>query len=226
LLSSDGDIIQQQEEVGVVNSITIEASCHVIFTDTLNDEIYISGYDYLVDGLIIDYDNENLTIDHEDYDVVQQDQLIEIYVPGNNVNMITVNANAKVESSDRIKLGDLKLVMSGQSKYPEIDLSVDCSNLYVFSYYNVGTYTFEGVADYVKFYIDGNIVIDAKGLECNDIDLVHKSINDCYLNPSKTLDVSCYSSGDTYYYDDPETTFTRYESIDLSCTGELIKLDE
>ncbi len=228
LLTAEGDIVQYKQEIDTLNKITIEVPCELVLSDSLTDKIWILAYDYLVDGLDMNYSEKHLTIDHQDYDVLQESQLIEVVVPGNQINRITVNNIAKITSCDSLQMGDVVFVMGGNAQYSEIDVSIDCNklSLYAYCYGNIGTYQFEGKAYEAKYLIEGNISVYAENLECSNIDIIHKSYNDCYVRATEILDVDCYSKGDTYYYGDPELVFTRYDLVDMESTGELIHLSD
>ena len=227
ILTAKGNIEQKQINTGSIKQVVVDASCKLILTNEQGETINIEGVDYLVEGFSFKNNDGVLKIDHEHH-LLQKSKLVEVRIPAQLLNRITVNTPAQVLSEETIHLQNLSLVFNGRAQYSEAWLKIDCNKLHLaaYGYDNMGTFEFSGKAAEASFVLEGTILVEALKLECNKVNVTHKSIDDCMVNVKDRLDVKSYSAGNTYYYGSPEILFEHFDLPDMESSGGVIKLEE
>jgi hypothetical protein len=86
----------------------------------------------------------------------------------------------------------------------EIRLTVDCSFLYAVNSSNtLGSFYFNGKADYCKFINRYGSNIFADSISCKYADITNESIGDIHINASAEIKAYIRGSGNIYYYGTP-----------------------
>jgi len=224
VLTAEGEIISQNKNMGTIKKIQVEASCRLILENSQSKIIQIDGYDYLVNGLKLKCDNEVLTIDHEHH-YLQKSKLIEIRIPAQLLQHITINTPCQIQCSETIDMDQFTLVVHGWGEFSETHLNTNCKHigLYVYGKNNVGNYKFEGNTTSATYVLEGCVKVDARKLNCANVSITHKSTDYCKVYVNNQLTVKNFSSGNTYYYGDPVINFERVQVPYLKSTGKVVK---
>lgn len=226
-LTKDGQSISYDLELGAIQYIITDAPCRIVLNNSETNNITVTGIDYLVDKLLLDYRNDSLIIDHSKRNYLQKSKLIEISVSAQNIKRFTANMAVELEAPETITAENFTMVMNGGAKFAEIDLDVFCNsiNLAVYGNNNIGNYRLSGSSNTAKLTIEGSVNIDAVELKCEEANIIHKSIGTCSINAISILNVDSYSSGDTYYKGSPTVNHQRIKVPYLQSSGNVIHID-
>jgi len=227
-LTEESDLVTEEVDCGSIKYIIVNSACKLELLPTISDTITVVGYEHLVDGLKLNVTNDSLIIEHDKETYLHQSDLIEIRIPANHLKWIVTFAVCEMETEDTITPDNLRIVINGVGKFTSANLSVENSYfmLHVYGTGNIGNYQVEGSSKSASFLLEGCVNIDASNFQCENVKVNHRSIKDCSVNASNTLNVSIYSTGNTYYSGNPELTFTRYDIPYFSSTGDVVQVNE
>lgn len=143
---------------------------------------------------------------------------IEVHIYTDSLEKIILNGDCDIFSADTIKAHSFTLDM--YESISKTDITLDCEQLDVLIHAATGDYKFSGYADKSYFYCHGNAYIFADDLITSECSVLNISTGDFYVRPDVSLFAYILSSGNVYYYGDPEIHLdTRSKG------GELIKMD-
>ncbi|MBS2100785.1 GIN domain-containing protein [Carboxylicivirga linearis] len=225
-LTTSSDVISKTIETDVINALTIETPCNVHLINNDSNEILISGQEHLLYGLILENTNNQLLINHEKSDYLQKSKLIDIQIPANKLENITVNSVMTLISEEALKSSGLKIVVNGTAKFTEMNLHLEnkSTSLFVYGFNNSGNYTIYGTTENFNSNIEGTVNVYADDFQSKKINLRHKSIGRCNVFALDYLSVETYSSGNTYYRGEPnEISHEHIQVSNIKPTGQLIK---
>lgn len=224
-LTQEGELVASQKEAGTIKYIVANAPCRLLLHNAETTFIDISGYDNLMEGLTVTYRNDSLIIDHSNKNYLQKSKLIEIKLSAQSLKSLTANMVIEVKGTDTIMLDELAMIINGGAKFSEIDLDVRASNISLHVYgNNIGNFHLEGESTSSHYTIEGSVNINALDLACDQASIIHKSIGYCKVNTRSNLDVTTYSSGNTYYLGRAEVKHQRKEVSYMQSTGEVIQI--
>ncbi len=104
-------------------------------------------------------------------------------------------------------------------KTGELDLLLDVERFSVTTGSdNSGYYVFRGKALSARYWARGSSIMDASGLEADDVYVFNNSIGDCQVHVSRRLEARLNSAGNVYYTGEPVEVVVSEESG----TGRLI----
>ncbi|WP_430815357.1 GIN domain-containing protein [Carboxylicivirga sp. RSCT41] len=226
-LTDEGEIIEASQTVGTIKNIVIDAPVQIVLHNNESDEISIKGIKRLVENLELSANSETLSISHNKKYYIQKSKLIEVGISAKYLQRVTANMAFELVAPETIESDNFAMVVNGGAKFSEIELNVNCQklSLSVYGNNNIGNFFIAGNTTSSNFTIEGSVNLNALNLECETVQVKHKSIGDCKVFASKNLNVKTYSSGDTFYKGDP---IIQHESIKvpyLKCCGKLIKID-
>nr|WP_319401206.1 DUF2807 domain-containing protein [uncultured Carboxylicivirga sp.] len=224
-LTTTSPIITQTYQVYNINTFTVECACKIKLLNSESAEILITGQEHLVNDLIIESTNNNLTIDHKKRDYLQKSKLIEIQIPAAKIQNITVNSVMTLVNEEALT-NNLNIVVNGTAKFTEMDLNLNNSStsLSVFGFNNSGNYSIYGHTNSFKANIEGTVNLYTDDFISEKVNLNHKSIGRCNVNVLDELYVNTYSSGNTYYHGEPDNiSFQQIQLSNIEPTGKLIK---
>lgn len=226
-LTDDGEIVHTTQATETIKGIVINAPVRIVLHNNESDEIIIKGTKRLVEDLELINDNETLIIKHDKKDFIQKSKLIELGISAKYLQRITANMAFELVAPEVIKTNDFVMIINGGAKFAEIKLDVDCQKLTlsVYGNNNIGNYFLGGHAVSSHFTLEGSVNINALTLACDNAHVTHKSIGNCKVQPSSSLIVKTYSSGDTFYKGNPAIEHEHIEVPYLKATGKLIKID-
>ncbi len=226
-LISDDEIVTREINSGTIKSIIVNSACKIELLPNTSDTITIEGYSYLIDDLQITFGEDSITIDHKNNAYLQKSKMITFRIPANNLKLIRTFAICELETQGIIIPEKLNIVINGQGKYSNANLSIENTYLmlHVYDTRNIGDYYVEGSSTSASFLLEGAVSIDAGNFKCENIKVNHKSVKDCYVNPTQSLQVSIYSSGNTFYSGNPSIESAYVNVPYFSATGEVIKME-
>jgi hypothetical protein len=143
---------------------------------------------------------------------------IEVHIYTDSLEKIILNGDCDVFSADTIKARSFTLDM--YESISKTDITLDCEQLDVLIHAATGDYKFNGYADKSYFYCHGNAYIFAGDLITSECSVLNISTGDFYVRPEVSLFAYILSSGNVYYYGNPEIHLDT-----KSKGGELIKMD-
>ncbi len=227
-LTEESDEITQKINCGNIRYIIVNSACKLELLPTMSDTVTVVGYEHLVDGLQLNVVNDSLVIEHNKEAYLHQSDLIAIRIPANQLKWIVTFAVCEMETEGTITPDNFQIVINGVGKFTNANMSVESSYfmLHVYGTGNIGNYQVEGSSKNASFLLEGCVSIDAGDFQSDNIKVNHRSIKDCYVCPTNSLNVSIYSTGNTYYSGKPELTFTHYDIPYFSSTGQVLQLNE
>ncbi|WP_289054439.1 GIN domain-containing protein [Carboxylicivirga marina] len=226
-LMGNDEIIHETQTVGQITSIVVDAPVRLVLHNRETNEAMIKGGNRLVENLLLSVDDGILYIEHEKKNYLQKSKLIELGLSANYISKITANMAFELIAPERIVSESFAMVVNGGAKFAEIELNLECNNisLNVYGNNNIGNFYLGGTANKGSFTLEGSVNINALDLDCQDVNVKHKSIGSCKVHAQSKLNVTTYSSGDTYYKGSPIIHHQKVQVPYLNCSGKLIQID-
>ncbi len=227
-LATDGEEVSRELKCGSIKNIIVNSACKIELLPESSDKITIEGYKHLVDGLQLSFGEDSLTINHKNKEYLQKSKLITLRIPANNLHLIRTFAVCELETEDAITPDYLNIVINGVGKFSNANLKIETNSLllHVYGTGNVGNYYVEGSSKKASFLLEGCVSIDAENFICDNVKINHRSVKDCIVSSTQSLQVSIYSTGNTYYLGSPTLNSQHYYIPYFSSTGEVINIIE
>jgi hypothetical protein len=203
----------------------VNSPYHLVFVNDTVNEIIAKGYDFLMDDIEVVQTSTRLELKHAMGAYIQKKQLVTLLLSAKNLRSITFNAASCMSNADTLKTDHLSVVINGRGTYTELDVLMDCEDFSLTGYgeVNTGRHRLAGKCQNASFFIEGCVGVDAKDLNCSAVKVVHRSIADCRVTASQRLSVSVYSTGNTYYWGNPQINIENVESALFVSTGKVVK---
>ncbi|WP_430812749.1 MULTISPECIES: GIN domain-containing protein [unclassified Carboxylicivirga] len=225
-LNDDGIVIKQNLSTASLQHIVVNAPCRLVLHNAA-DTAYVRGLDYLISDLELNEDMGTLNINHSHKEFLRKSEAIEIHLPAAQIQKITAHTTLELRTDDTITTDRFAIIMNGEARFSEVSLRLNCQQLTlnVYGNNNIGNFMLAGRCQQSFITLEGAVNIDALRLISNTSMVHHKSIGQCRLFVNDKLDVTTYSSGNTYYKGMATTHHKRVTVSYLPNTGKLIKID-
>jgi hypothetical protein len=224
-LMKDGKMIEKEFTVEAFDRVVIETSVRLVLA---NGQEYVAcarGLDFILPRLVLEQDGKTLVIGSEGMVGFRKKQMPELILSSPELKHITSNFPAEITTFDTLNISQLSIVVNGRGMFTQCDMVVKAGQLSLSVYgSNAGNHIFRGSADKLQVIAEGLTSVDASELEAKEVKYVQQSVNDGYLWATEKLFVSMLSSGDIFYYGEPDTTIQTGEPLYEVEPGEVIHL--
>jgi hypothetical protein len=226
-INKTGEVEEKVIPVEPFSEIVVSSPYHLVFVNDTADEIIAEGFDFLMDDIEVVQRGSQLEIKHAMGAYIQKKQLVTLYLSAKNLRSIIFNAASCMSNTDTLKTDQLSVVINGRGTYTELDVLMNCNtfSLTGFGEVNTGRHRLAGKCQNASFFIEGCVGVDAKDLKCSSVKVVHRSIADCRITASQLLSVSVYSTGNTYYWGNPQLNIENVESVLFVSSGKVVRLE-
>ncbi len=217
---STGDLKIYSETLGYFDRISIESNFDVKLKQSATHSIKITAgknliphVDFTIIGRELRVENKNRCNWLRDYNQIE----IEISFP--DLKHLYINEACDISTIDTLKLSWIRI-----DNYAGIigaDLHIESDTIRFHSHASTGDIRLSGKADFVYLYSRGNNYIFARNLDCNVMQLVHRSLGNTEILVRNLLMIEVIEHGSVYSYACPTIDSPNPESmknfINLGC---------
>ncbi len=143
---------------------------------------------------------------------------INIYVHSPKIKMVSLNVESNLFSIDTIKADSFHVDV--RASIANIDVIIDCNYSALTIHAGTGDYTIKGKANKNYLYCHGTGFIRTENLIADEVEILHISTGDFFVNCTKKLSGDLMGSGNIYYKGDPEKI-----SVKLLSSGKVLKYE-
>ncbi|WP_282036511.1 GIN domain-containing protein [Saccharicrinis aurantiacus] len=213
-------------KVGEFNKLIIECPYLIELTNTADSSIKIEGQTHLIEDFKYKIQDKVLTLDHDKANYIQHKNRPTIYIPASKLNFIEVNSIVSIFSRDTIIVNDLDITFNGRGSQSNSDILINANKLKLKLYgsEHIGNHQLKGRLSELSIVCEGATNILANELEAAVVGIIHRSYGDCNVNAMERLNVTIYSTGNTYYYGNPEINKTSVKTSALKASGKVYSL--
>lgn len=191
-----------------------------IYQDTNNSErVVLKGGENLFEGIVTMVEDGQLTIDNQNVcnfvRSYKRKMVVEVYLK--DLSRLEVGTAANVTSMDTLKIDFLNILHHSMG---DIDLTLDCSEIFVQSLNGAGT-IIKGKVPTIKASIEGISFLDTRECDSDNVFVDTHSPLDCYIDANEIIFVKIYNSGNIFYVKEPNTL---KEVNEKTAEGELLLL--
>ena len=225
-LSKTGELTTKDFTIDTFDQIIIETSVELVLSNDTTVTAKAEGLDFILPRLELNQEEKVLRIESNGAIGFRKEQMPRLILSAPDDLRITSNFPAEITNLDTLIIDHLTIVVNGRGTFTQCDMLVDAGTISLAIYgSNVGDHTFKGKANQLHVVAEGLSSVNASDLEANEVNYIQRSVNDAYLNAKEKLYVEISSSGDLYYYGNPDTTINFGEPLYEVDLGEVIHLD-
>lgn len=209
-LNEDGELITREISVEAFDRVEIETSVRLVLSNDTVVRVRARGLDFILDRLNISQNGTTLIVEAEGNIGFRQKQMPDVIIAAPNTIRITSNFPSEISTLDTLIIDNLTIVVNGRGTFTECHMLLDAGQVSLNVYgSNVGNHIFQGKAEKLNVVAEGLTSVNASELIANEVKYIQRSVNDAYLRAREKLSVEIYSSGNVYYYGNPDTTVKR-----------------
>jgi hypothetical protein len=224
-LLKDGKMTEKELAVEAFDRVVIETSVRLVLA---NDQEYAArakGLDFILPRLVLEQNGKTLVVDSEGMIGFRKKQMPELILSSPDLKRIISNFPAEITTLDTLNIEQLSIVINGRGTFTQCNMLVDAGQISLSAYgSNAGNHIFRGKAGKLHVVAEGLSSVDASELEAKEVKYVQRSVNDGYMWATEKLFVNMLSSGDIFYYGEPDTTIQMGEPLYEVELGEVIHL--
>jgi len=224
LVFNPGELTTETREMDIsdVRHLYISNDINVIFEKSFEEKITVEAGNNLIEKIETRVADTTLFLSDKNYNNWERGYKdnITIHISHPHISKITFNGSALLESKDTLFYNkDESLTIQTGDATGTINLLLNASKLQINHWFGVADIKIRG---YTRECIIGNTGrgrLSLEDLEVTHMHITNKSINNAYVNITKSLQGIIHSTGNIYYYGDPE--------IDMKYLGKgkLLKID-
>jgi|GEM_PF-3061149 len=225
LVFNPGELTTETREMDIsdVRHLYISNDINVIFEKSFEEKITVEAGKNLIDKVETRLDDTTLYLSDKNYNNWGRGYKdhITIHISHPHISKITFNGSALLESKDTLfyKKDESLTIQTGDAT-GSINLVVDASKLQINHWFGVADIAISGKARECLIGNTGRGRLSLEDLRVEHMHINNKSINDAYVNISKSLQGIIYSTGNIYYYGNPEI------DMEYLGAGKLISLTQ
>ena len=224
-LLKDGRMTEKELAVEAFDRVVIETSVRLVLA---NDQEYAArakGLDFILPRLVLEQNGKTLVVDSEGMIGFRKKQMPELILSSPELKHITSNFPSEITTLDTLNISQLSIVVNGRGTFTQCDMVVNAGQISLSAYgSNAGNHIFRGKAGKLHVVAEGLSSVDASKLEAKEVKYLQRSVNNGYIWAKEKLFVNMLSSGDIFYYGEPDTTIQIGEPLYEVELGEVIHL--
>lgn len=226
-LSRESVVITKQIEVGEINKLIVDCPYLIELTNATSSSIKLEGQEHLIADVNYQMQDKVLTLKHDKSDYIQHHNRPIIYIPTTKLNSIVINSIVNVYSKDTIIIDHLSIKVNGRGSQSNSDILMISNNvkLGLYGSEHIGNHQLKGQSKNLSIVSEGATNILAGELEVKTADVIHKSFGACTVNATEQLNVTIYSTGDTFYYGKPKVNSKVVETPSLKASGKVYSMN-
>ncbi len=228
-LSCEKVLFMEQGEV-VVREEQFDRFTHVSFYNIFDVELQsgdrfgyrLEAYEKYMERLFATLDSGNLVFRDSNIVQIMADYprpRVVVTFPELEGTML-LESPVRLTTADTLRIPAFRLQSLGKAGEFDLVLNVDRFNVTTGSD-NTGYYVFRGKARSARYWARGSSIMDASGLEAEDVYVFNNSIGDCQVFVSRRLEARLNSAGNVFYTGGPDEVVVTEESD----TGRLIPVN-
>lgn len=217
-----GKLIEKSIELAFFENITIGQGVKLILKESEETTIIIKAGENRFDNIHYEVSDKTFYIESEDSCFLDPSfEPVEVYVAIPNLLKIRNAGEHSVESDGVLHFPSLTLLCeNNQSDYFNnglFDLELDNELVQTVTNGNAQVYL-KGHTNRLKIGVYSGLgFIDAKSLQANNVEIIHKGWNDVWVNPQVSLTGALYGTGNVVSYNQPEMV-----DVEVFFTGALL----
>ena len=203
-LQSTGPTETLSFKLDSINSLEFSDVFDVVLVPDTTDEIQVTCGQNLQDGIILSYDGSKLGISNANSCnfLRSYDNIPLITIHSKNISEIFVPGNINFTMADTLTCDSF--FFSANGGINTIDLKINTRKLSFSMNGGTGDYRVTGHAGLLYLYFFGTGFFWGDNLQTDILYGQQRSTGDVHLRVSHELNLKLYSSGDAYYYEEPE----------------------
>ncbi len=213
-----GELIEQEIQLDSFIIIKAFDEVDIYLINSTEQRIVIKAGKNLIPQIHLTVEDRTLTITNDNScNWVRSPENPGVYIFSNNISGIEIFDFANIYSKETLILENLSIFSDGTGNF---DMNIDLDSLFVESKY-ISNFTFSGNADFLDLIITADSRFLARNLSAIDIIIDHNGSNRVELYPVNKLEGIIQSTGNVYYFHEPETL-----DVTVRSTGQLIYLSD
>lgn len=224
LVFNPGELTNETREIDLSNvrHLYISNDINVVLAKNSEEKVTVEAGKNLIEKIETRIADTILYLSDKNYNNWERGYKdnITIHISLPHISKITFNGSALLESKDTLIYNEEEaLTIQTGDATGTIDLLLDASKLQINHWFGVADIKISGYTGECIIGNTGRGRLSLEHLEVEHMHITNKSINNAYINISKSLQGVIHSTGNIYYYGNPE--------IDMKYFGEgkLIKID-
>jgi len=213
-LKKTGEITTREYSVGYFHTIEAIDEADIYLLNAETQRIEVKAGKNLLSNIQFEVKDSVLTIRNKNRcNWVRTPGNPGIYIYNNQLRRIDIYDYSNFYTLDSLHLNGLELFSDGTGNF---DLKLDVDTLLIESIY-ISNFKIAGTVDFLKILFTNDSRFEGKELISEYNEIHHTGSNLIELYPIKVLSGELNSTGDLYYYHDPEIL-----DISISGTGQLV----
>ncbi|GAA4975155.1 head GIN domain-containing protein [Algibacter aquimarinus] len=199
-IKGNGNITTETRNVGDYNGIKSAGSMDIILVYGKEGEIKIKGDSNLLEYIVTEVKNDNLIIKLKKGSKISYKKSIEITVPFESINKVSLAGSGDIVSRDVVKADKLSVSVAGSG---EIKLDIK-TNYVVGAVAGSGEITLTGATNNLNAKVAGSGDFHGFGLQSDDTEVAVAGSGDAEVVSNKNLIARVSGSGDIRYKGNPK----------------------
>jgi hypothetical protein len=181
--------------------------------------IRMEGAKKILDNMLVDVQSNKLSIQN-DFSIgwmYPSKNKIKLFITFDTLSLIVANQTCEIISENTLRGNEFGLIM--KSKLNHAKLNVDCNSFYYWNNFPCGgMIELSGQAKELNLWNVALMAIDAKNLNCEEVNIQNASKGNVAVNCSSSLNYSIIGEGNIYLFGNPPNVFAET----LTGKGKLI----
>lgn len=218
---STGETIIEHRSVGPFEHIVLEDNINLILTQGNEEAISVKAGENLLESIITEVNNNELTIKNENKCNWVRDfnKEIDVYLTVRNLCSVTYRSSGLILSTNTITTDSLNIAVWDGTGTIDMDIQTRVSVLSI--HYGSVDFHMRGHSNVGYIYAGSYGPFFCEDLVTKFMFMDNRGSNDCYVHCVKQLEVEIEYTGSIYYTGNPEIV-----KANITGTGQLINLDE
>ena len=220
-LKSTGETTIEHRTIDPFEHIVLEDNINLIITQGDEEAVSVKAGENLLESIITEVNNNELTIKNENKCNWVRDfnKEIDVFLTVRNLYSITYRSSGLILSTNTIVTDSLNIAVWDGTGTIDMDIQTRVSVMSI--HYGSVDFHIRGQSNVGYIYAGSYGPFFCEDLITTFMFMDNRGSNDCYVRCQKQLEVQIEYTGSIYYTGNPEII-----KADITGTGQLINLDE
>ncbi|WP_421920235.1 GIN domain-containing protein [Marinifilum sp.] len=220
---AEGEYTKKVFEPGEILNVRNNNNFKIVLVKDDSDYLILKGRENKINGCELSYENGSVSLNHNYKNKLRNFELIIAEVHSSNLNTITINAPAEINSVNVLEGDNLHIDVTSKAELVELSLKLNFESLKFHSHGSVsGGFHFSGNCNVANYTMNGITNILASDLQCQKVRIGQNGIGDAHVWCEQSLYVTIYNSGNIYCKGTPEVSVNYVKVNNQNATGEII----
>ncbi|MBN2610693.1 MAG: DUF2807 domain-containing protein [Bacteroidales bacterium] len=211
--------ITKEEALQNFSVIHVHRNSEIVLVQDTCYKIVAEGEDRAVENTVWEVKNDTLRIKSRNSPIFRIEEVPRLTLHFPDLTWLTTFKPARIYNTDTLKLNYFYVYSIGE--IGELNLVVDCNTFGLDNSANtLGNFFIKGKASLAYLFNRYGSTIYADSLFCREVQVINESVGDVYISASEQLRVYLWSTGNIYYYGNPDISI-----VEKRNSGELVRLN-